>query len=115
MARFGLFTLHRGRWGDEQLLSDEWVAMALTPTPVREGYGFGNWYLMGEPDVCSVACGQSAFYHSGSGPNVIYVDPANDVVVVTRWIPRWRGVVDRVLAAIQDGQATEAQADTAAG
>jgi CubicO group peptidase (beta-lactamase class C family) len=32
MARFGLLTLHRGRWGDKQILSDQWVKWALTPT-----------------------------------------------------------------------------------
>ncbi|HEX5871418.1 MAG TPA: serine hydrolase, partial [Longimicrobium sp.] len=45
MARFGLLTLRRGRWGDRQVLSEEWVRMALTPTPVQPSYGFMNWYL----------------------------------------------------------------------
>ena len=101
MAHFGYLTLHRGRWENELLLSEEWVDMALTPTPVPEGYGFMNWYLYGEPEVCSVACGEAAFYHSGAGPNRIYVDPANDLIVVTRWIGNWDEVIDRVLAAIE--------------
>ena len=100
-ARFGYFTLHRGRWAGKQLLSEEWVDMALTPTPVREDYGFMNWYLYGEPEVCTVACGESAFYHSGAGPNRIYVDPANDLIVVTRWVGNWNEVIDRMLAAIE--------------
>jgi CubicO group peptidase (beta-lactamase class C family) len=100
MARFGYLTLRRGRWGDEQILSDEWVSMALTPTPVQEGYGFMNWYLRGGEEACTAECPPRPFYHSGSGPNVIYVDPEHDLVVVSRWTS-WSGVIDRVIAAIE--------------
>lgn len=101
MARFGHLTLHRGKWGEAQLLSEEWVEMALTPTDEEPGRGFGNWILYGEPSVCSVACGEHAFYHSGAGPNRVYVDPANDLVVVTRWSGNWNEVIEGVLAAIE--------------
>ncbi|MQA91950.1 MAG: serine hydrolase [Gemmatimonas sp.] len=100
-ARFGLLTLHRGRWNDQQILSDEWVSMALTPTPVQPNYGFMNWYLnyegrqvpSGSPD---------AFVHIGAGNNLIYVDPSHDLVIVTRWITNagLDGTVERVLRAM---------------
>jgi CubicO group peptidase (beta-lactamase class C family) len=93
MARFGLLTLHRGQWDGRQLVSDQWVSMALTPTPVQTGYGFMNWYL--RPD--------GTFYHSGAGPNVIYVDPRHDLVVVSRWVNNWNAVVQRVVSAIEQG------------
>ena len=94
MARFGYLTLRRGVWEDRQILSDEWVTMALTPTPVQPGYGFMNWYL---------TSGESqAFSHRGAGPNTVYVDPDNDLVIVTRWVSNWNGVVQRVIAAIDD-------------
>ena len=83
---------------------NSWVVMdgrLVQSTPVRHGYGFMNWNLYGEPEVCSVACGESAFYHSGAGPNRIYVDPANDLVVVTRWVGNWDEVIFRMLAAIE--------------
>jgi len=93
MARFGYLTLRRGEWDGQQILSDEWVTLALTPTPVQQGYGFMNWYLRTEPHF--------AFSHNGAGPNIIYVDPEHDLVVVTRWVNGWYGVVQRVLAAIE--------------
>ena len=33
MARFGYLTLRRGKWKDRQLLSEEWIRLATTPTP----------------------------------------------------------------------------------
>ena len=45
MARFGYLTLNRGRWKDRQLVSDEWMSWALTPTPVEPDYGFMNFYV----------------------------------------------------------------------
>ena len=45
MARFGLLTLRRGKWGARQLLSDAWVTQALTPTKAQPTYGYMNWFL----------------------------------------------------------------------
>jgi CubicO group peptidase (beta-lactamase class C family) len=45
MARFGLLTLRRGKWNDRQLLSENWVKMATTPTAAQSTYGFMNWFL----------------------------------------------------------------------
>lgn len=102
MARFGLLTLRRGRWGDRQVLSEAWVRMALTPTPVQPNYGFMNWYLnTGRQQLPSAP--ESAFVHLGNGTNAIYVDPEHDLVIVARWIanPALDGLVQRVTASIQ--------------
>jgi CubicO group peptidase (beta-lactamase class C family) len=95
MARFGYLTLRRGRWADRQILSDEWVAMALTPTPGQRNVGFMNWFLRGEEQP-------APFYHSGNGPNVIYVDPQHDLVVVTRWIANWDAVVAGIVGSVEN-------------
>jgi CubicO group peptidase (beta-lactamase class C family) len=100
-ARFGLLTLHRGRWKDTQILSDEWVSMALTPTPVQSNYGFMNWYLNYEGRQVPSGS-RDAFVHVGAGNNLIYVDPTRDLVIVARWITNagLDGTVDRVLRAM---------------
>jgi len=102
MARFGYLTLRRGRWGDRQLLSEEWVRMALTPTPAEPGYGFMNWFLNRDRKRLPSAPA-SAFVHLGNGTNMIYVDPENDLVVVARWIANDQldGLVQRVLASVR--------------
>jgi len=100
-ARFGYLTLRRGRWKDRPLLSEAWVKMSLTPTPVETGYGFMNWFLNTGRKLLPSAP-ESSFAHLGAGTNMIYVDPENDLVVVARWIDNKAtdGLVQRVLAAV---------------
>ena len=102
MARFGLLTLHRGKWNERQILSERWVAMALTPTPAEPTYGFMNWFLNTDRKLLPSAPA-SAFTHIGNGANEIYVDPEHDLVAVVRWIdaPAMDGFVQRLLAAIR--------------
>ena len=102
MARFGLLTLRRGRWNDRQVLSEEWIRNATTPTSVKSDYGFMNYYLNSDRKLLPSAPAE-AFMHIGAGQNAIYVDPRNDLVIVLRWIrgSAVDGVVARVLAAIE--------------
>jgi CubicO group peptidase (beta-lactamase class C family) len=101
MARFGYLTLRRGKWKDRQLLSENWVRMALTPTPAQPTYGFMNWFLNTDRKYVPSAPA-SVFIHVGNGTNVIIVDPDHDVVAVVRWIENGAvdGFVQRLLAAV---------------
>jgi len=85
MARFGLLTERGGKWGNKQLLSQEFVRQAKTPTSVQPTYGFMNWFPNTDKKLYPNAPA-SAFVHTGNGVNIIYVDPENDLVVVVRWI-----------------------------
>jgi CubicO group peptidase (beta-lactamase class C family) len=85
MARFGYFTLRRGKWKDRQLLSDRWVALALTPTPAQPGYGFMNFFNNRDGKLFPNGP-RNAYAHLGNGTNMVYVDPDNDLVAVVRWI-----------------------------
>jgi CubicO group peptidase (beta-lactamase class C family) len=105
MARFGHLTLHRGRWRDRQLLSENWIRQALTPTPAQPTYGFMNWFLNTDRKYLASAPA-SAFVHVGNGTNIIYVDPEHDIVAVVRWIenPAVNEFVERLLAAVADSR-----------
>ena len=98
MARFGYLTLRKGKWGDKQILSEEWIRMATTPG-VNTGYGFMNYFLnTGKRSMPNSP--EQSFTHQGNGANLIYVDPVNDLVVVARWITSPRaldGVVKQLL------------------
>jgi hypothetical protein len=85
LARFGYLTLRRGKWNGKQILSENWVKMALTPTPAEPTYGFMNWFLNTDKKLIPGAPA-SSFMHLGNGTNMIYVDFENDLVVVARWI-----------------------------
>lgn len=104
MARFGYLTLRRGKWKNQQLLSDQWVSWALTPTKVQPTYGFMNWFLNTDKKYLPSAP-TNAFAHIGNGTNMIYVDPTNDLVVVARWIRNdaLDGFIQRVLESIESG------------
>ncbi|HEV9035557.1 MAG TPA: serine hydrolase [Puia sp.] len=101
MARFGLLTLHRGNWNGRQLISEQWVKQALTPTSVQPDYGYMNWFLNTNQKLLPSAPA-SAFVHIGNGTNFIYVDPQHDLVAVVRWIanPAMDGMVKQILLAL---------------
>lgn len=100
MGRFGLLTLHRGNWNGKQLLSEQWVKQALTPTKANPGYGYMNWFLNTDKKLLPGAPA-SAFVHIGNGTNFIYVDPEHNLVAVVRWIENaaMDGMVKKILAA----------------
>lgn len=101
-ARFGYLTLRRGRWNDRQILSENWIRKALTPTPAQPTYGFMNWFLNTEMKHLASAPEQ-AYTHIGNGTNMIYVDPVNDLVIVARWIRNdaMDGLVRQVLESLK--------------
>ena len=100
-ARFGLFTLRKGRWGDQQLMDEKWFDMASTPSDANPTYGFMNYFLnvpnaegrKGYPSAPS-----TAYSHRGAGTNLVYVDQENDLVVVARWISG--GDIDELLSLV---------------
>ncbi len=85
MARFGLLTQRRGMWGDQRILSEEWVKLSLTPTVPQPTYGYMNWFLNTDRKWMPNAPA-SAFGHVGNGTNLVFVAPEQDLVVVVRWI-----------------------------
>ncbi len=102
MARFGYLTLRKGKWRDQQLISETWIKQALTPTTAQPTYGYMNWFLNTGKKLIPDAP-ETAFYHLGNGNNVIYVDFENDLVVVVRWIDNASTAefISKVLAAIK--------------
>jgi len=84
LARAGHLLLNRGRWGDQRLLSTEWVEHATAPCEANPNYGFLLW-LNGDRTLWPSAP-ESAYAMLGHGQNVVWVDPEHDLVVVLRWL-----------------------------
>jgi CubicO group peptidase (beta-lactamase class C family) len=76
--------LRRGNWNGKQLISERWIEQATTPTPLRPVYGF-MWWLNTDGQQFAAASRRS-FFALGAGGNTIWIDPENDLVVVTRWL-----------------------------
>ena len=111
LARFGYLFFNDGKWGSQQLISQKWIAMARTPGPANEGYGFCNWFLNNPAKRADGSEGalpfpstpRSSVTFQGNGVNVVYLDWEHDLVIVVRWIDSNRNLdqfLGKVIAAI---------------
>ncbi len=103
-AKFGYLFLREGKWKDRQIISKEWIDMAKTPTDANKGYGYMNFFLNNDRERMPSAPG-SAYVFLGSGINMVYIDKANDLVIVGRWISDYEamdGIIKRVISAIEN-------------
>ena len=98
-ARFGLLVARGGVWGERRLLSRQWVEAMLTPSATLGNYGLLWWLNRGPAVRANVP--ETAAFALGVGTNAIWLDPAQDLVAVLRWIDgaSLDGFVDRMLAA----------------
>ena len=83
MARFGLLFLRKGKWKNEQLLSESWINTAQQPSIANKEYGF-LWWL--NEDVRLKGLSKSIYSAQGFGGNFIVIDNDHDLVMVTRWL-----------------------------
>jgi CubicO group peptidase (beta-lactamase class C family) len=100
-ARVGLLVARGGMWGGRELLSPAWIDAMLTPSPTLANYGYLWWLNRGAAAKPGVPA--TAVFALGAGVNAIWLDPAQDLVAVLRWIDKTAldGFVDRLIAAIR--------------
>ena len=85
MARFGLLFLSGGNWKGQQLLSQDWIDEALTPSIPNPNYGY-MWWLNRQGNRHWEGVPENVFYAAGFGGNFIIVAPDQDLVMVLRWL-----------------------------
>jgi CubicO group peptidase (beta-lactamase class C family) len=73
-ARLGLLYLRDGVWDGTQILPENWVEDARTPTPLAPPYGSGFWIDVNAPDTFSA--------EGFMGQKIVIVPDADLVVVV---------------------------------
>lgn len=81
MAKFGYLYLNRGRWEDQQLISESWVKASVKEheTGIYGRYSYGyQWYI-------TLVAGEPAFLASGFGGQIIGVVPSMDLVLVLKY------------------------------
>jgi CubicO group peptidase (beta-lactamase class C family) len=98
-ARLGLLIARGGVWNGRALISRDWIAKMLAPSPTLGNYGLMWWLNRGAAARPNVP--ESAVFALGAGVNAIWLDAAQDLVAVLRWIDKSAldGFVDRMLAA----------------
>ena len=85
MARFGLLFLNKGKWKNDQLISEDWITKATAPSKPNVNYGY-MWWLNKKGDRHWEGLSENLYYAAGFGGNFIVVDKENNMVVVTRWL-----------------------------
>ena len=85
MARFGVLFLNNGKWKNEQLISEDWIQRAITPSQPNVNYGY-MWWLNKKGPRHWENVSEDIYYAAGFGGNFIVVDRTHNVVVVTRWL-----------------------------
>jgi CubicO group peptidase (beta-lactamase class C family) len=79
-VRFGYCLLHNGKWGEAQLVPEEYVALCNKPSPYNPHCPFS---LQFEHNADGHVAGapRDAFYKSGAGGFGIFVVPSLDLVI----------------------------------
>ncbi|MBT8220940.1 MAG: beta-lactamase family protein [Bacteroidia bacterium] len=96
MAKLGYLYLNKGRWEDQQLLSESWVESSVREyqTNIYDRYSYGyQWW------ITSIA-GYPSFLASGWGGQIIGIVPSLDLVVVLKY--EAEGAVDPVSGTAHD-------------
>jgi CubicO group peptidase (beta-lactamase class C family) len=88
MAKIGYLYLNGGRWGEQQIVSRDWVERSTREH--ASGYGFFSGVNIGPGAYgyhwwIAYPSGYQAFVASGYGGQLVYVVPDLDLVVVTAY------------------------------
>jgi CubicO group peptidase (beta-lactamase class C family) len=101
LARFGLLILNHGKWGTQQIVSAKWLDEAVTPSEHGPDYGYLWWLNTKQKQWPSGP--PSSFAAIGNGGNIVWIDPAHDIVFVWHWHKgggAMDGMVQRITAAV---------------
>jgi CubicO group peptidase (beta-lactamase class C family) len=87
LARFGLLFARNGRWDEEQIIPETWIAESTTSYSDAQGsggYGYMWWVAANGRHVPNVAIPDGAYSAQGANGHYLLVLPEWDVVVVHR-------------------------------
>ena len=83
LTRLGVLFQQQGRWNDRQIISPEWIDES-TATYSDRGNGFGYGYMWWTKVSLPFWSSDGAYFASGTGGQVIFVDPDRKLVIVHR-------------------------------
>ncbi len=99
-ARIGQLMLQRGDWNGRQVLPEDWITQSVQPSRLNPAYGLLWW--LNTRHLRYPNAPEDSVFAVGAGGNLTWIDPANDIVAVLRWIDpaAMDGFIARVLAAL---------------
>ncbi|MGW0608139.1 serine hydrolase domain-containing protein [Streptomyces sp. NPDC002644] len=102
LARIGRLCLDGGRWDGRRVLSSRWIEELWTPGAVKEDYGL-SWWLNDHRTVWPGAPATGRCARGNGGAHLLWVDPARDLVLVSRWGAEPGLLLEQVAAAVSEG------------
>lgn len=80
LARLGQLYLNKGRWNGRQLIAADYIAQAISPSPLNPAYGF-LWWLNGTGRTPNAP--RSMYMAAGARGQFCFVLPEQDMVIAT--------------------------------
>ncbi|MEV6127365.1 serine hydrolase [Streptomyces violaceusniger] len=84
LARVGRLCLEGGEWAGRRVVSRRWIAELWTPCSVKPEYGL-SWWLNDGCVVWPQAPSTGRCARGNGGNHLLWVDPARDLTLVSRW------------------------------
>ena len=80
----GQLMLQKGRWGNDTLISEEWIDSMVTPSYLAPYYGFLTW--LNTSKILFPELPASSVFAIGAGGSYTWIDRELNAVAVVRWI-----------------------------
>ena len=85
MARFGLLYLNNGLWGQNRIISKEWINESITAySDLGEDGGYGYMWAVSLNGYPGNFIHNNFYYHTGYGGHLLLIVPKLDLVIVHR-------------------------------
>jgi CubicO group peptidase (beta-lactamase class C family) len=100
LATIGHLVLRGGRRGAKQVISRQWIREMWTACPVKPNYGL-SWWLNDDRTVWPAAPATGRCARGNGGAHLLWVDPARDLVISSRWGTQVESLLVAVSAAVE--------------
>lgn len=100
LARLGRLCLNGGAWDGAQVVSARWIEELWTPCRVKPEYGL-SWWLNDEGKVWPTAPATGRCARGNGGAHLLWVDPARELVISSRWGAGVEGLLAEVSEAVR--------------
>ncbi|MDA1332437.1 MAG: serine hydrolase [Proteobacteria bacterium] len=83
-ALVGQLMLQKGRWGNDTLISEDWIDLMVTPSRLAPYYGLLTWLNTNKTLFPELP--ESSVFAIGAGGSYTWIDRNLNAVTVVRWI-----------------------------
>jgi CubicO group peptidase (beta-lactamase class C family) len=99
LALLGELYRRRGRWTDQQLITDDWIDRSWRPCKLNPDYGY-LWWLNDRRRVQPAAPSSGRCARGNGGRHLLWIDPDRDLVIASHWTEDIGDLLASVSAAI---------------